>query len=233
MCTVINQPGASTCHICFTPAPQTAFVDVAAEKAKRDAEEKRQKEEAERIEQEKRREEERRAQEEQERLEQEKHQKRVEDEFERTQRFLGQSRVLGCFFGSVRGGKSARPLLVGAAMHNREECVLDVHVKHLSYRKQYLDNFMSLGAVPGPVENRLTKEHYATEAACLDSLLANNQMLLESLYPAVGPDWADSGANSVLRGTDVGVIRLPLEEVSVLCQIGEDVAAGMPLLVLV
>jgi len=31
---------------------------------------------------------------------------KVKDEFEKTQRFLEQSRVLGCFFGSVLGGKS-------------------------------------------------------------------------------------------------------------------------------
>jgi len=61
MCTVINQPGASTCHICFTPAPSTAFVDEAAEKATRDAEEKKKKDEAEKLEAAKRLEEEKKA----------------------------------------------------------------------------------------------------------------------------------------------------------------------------
>ena len=102
-------------------------------------------------------------------------------------------------------------------MHNREEGVLDVHVKHLSYRKSYLDSFMGQGSAPGKFENRITKEQYESEAACLESLLANNQMLLESLYPAVGPEGGSDAANSVLRGSDVGVVRLPLEGVSVLC----------------
>ena len=123
---------------------------------------------------------------------------------------------------------------MGTAMLNSEECVMDLHLKSLSYRKQYLDNFRSAGSISGTVENRLTKELFPTEAECLDGLLANNQMLLESLYPALGGHGvASRRVSSVLRSTDVGVVRLPLKKVSVLCQIGEDVSPGQPLFVLV
>jgi len=40
MCTVINQPGGTKCHICFGQAPASAYVDEEAEKAKQDAQDK-------------------------------------------------------------------------------------------------------------------------------------------------------------------------------------------------
>lgn len=55
-------------------------------------------------------------QEELKRLEEEKHKEKVKQEFEKTQRFLEQSKVLGYLFSSIRGGKDKRPLLVGAVM---------------------------------------------------------------------------------------------------------------------
>lgn len=49
MCTIINQPGRASCHVCFSPAPASAFFDEEAEKMKQLAEAKRQKEEDERV----------------------------------------------------------------------------------------------------------------------------------------------------------------------------------------
>jgi hypothetical protein len=119
-------------------------------------------------------------------------------------------------------------------MLNSEECVTDVHLKSLSYRKQYLDNFMSSSSISGMIENRLTKELFDSEVDCLDSLFMNNQSLIESLYPALG-DHRDSNheINAIMRTADVGVVRLPLKEVSTLCQIGSDLSPEQPLFVLV
>jgi len=119
-------------------------------------------------------------------------------------------------------------------MLNSEECLTDVHLKSLSYRKQYLDNFMSCGSASGRVENRLTREVFGSEADGLNSLFKNNQSLLESLYPALGTHQdLDHGINPILRSADVGVVRLPLKEVSTLCQIGSDLSPEQPLFVLV
>lgn len=38
MCTIINPPGGTTCHICFSPAPAGAYVDEGAEKARQEEE---------------------------------------------------------------------------------------------------------------------------------------------------------------------------------------------------
>jgi hypothetical protein len=64
--------------------------------------------------------------------------------------------------------------------------VTDLHLKSLAYRKQYLAHFMGPPSLAGVVENRLTRERFNNEAECLESLLLNNQSLLESLYPALG-----------------------------------------------
>ena len=39
-CTIINQPGGAKCSMCGLPAPASAFVDLQAEKAAKEAEEK-------------------------------------------------------------------------------------------------------------------------------------------------------------------------------------------------
>ena len=49
MCTVINQPGGTKCHICFGQAPASAYVDEEAEKAKQDAEDKAEKAKEEKL----------------------------------------------------------------------------------------------------------------------------------------------------------------------------------------
>jgi len=186
MCTIVNQPGGTSCHICFSQAPASAYVDEEAAKLKKAAEEKEKKAEEERVASEKQLEEERKMQEELKRLEEEKHKEKVKQEFEKTQQFLEQSKVLGYLFSSIRGGKDRRPLLVGAVMQHSEECVTDLHLKSLAYRKQYLAHFMGPPSLAGVVENRLTRERFNNEADCLQSLLLNNQSLLESFYPALG-----------------------------------------------
>jgi hypothetical protein len=99
---------------------------------------------------------------------------------------------------------------------------------------------MSSPTAAGIVENRLTRERFDSEAECLESLLMNNQSLLESLYPALGDSgdagksiFSQLGVNQVMSSADVGVVRLPLKEVSLLCQIGIDVSPESPLFVLV
>ena len=52
-CTVLNQPGASTCPLCGTAVPPEACIDEEEEKAKKEAEEREKKEEEERLEKEK------------------------------------------------------------------------------------------------------------------------------------------------------------------------------------
>jgi hypothetical protein len=117
---------------------------------------------------------------------------------------------------------------------SREEGATDVHLRCLEYRRQYLANFMGAAALSGAVENRLTRERHASEAACLESLLENNRLLLESLYPALGGQGDSSRSfNRLLGSAEVGVVRLPLAQVSVVCQLGTDVSAGAPLPVLV
>jgi hypothetical protein len=240
ICTVINQPGGTKCHICFGQAPASAYVDEEAEKAKKDAQEKAEKAEEERLAREKELAEERMKQLELKRQEEEKEKEKIKQTFEKTQQFLAHSKVLGYLFSSIRNGKDRRPLLVGAVMQHSEECVTDLHLKSLAYRRQYLDNFMSTPTAAGAVENRLTRERFESEEECLESLLMNNQSLLESLYPALGDNrdasksiFSHLGVNQVMGSADVGVVRLPLKEVSLLCQIGKDVSPESPLLVLV
>ena len=77
---------------------------------------------------------------------------------------------------------------------------------------------MTAPSLAGLVENRLTGETFSDRASCLRSLLANNQLLLESLYPALGGNHAASNApGGLLRSSDVGVVRLPLQQVTVAC----------------
>jgi hypothetical protein len=125
-------------------------------------------------------------------------------------------------------------------MQHSEECVTDLHLKSLAYRRQYLANFMSTPTAAGVVENRLTRERFDNEEECLESLLMNNQSLLESLYPALGNNrdtsksiFSHLGVNQVMSSADIGVVRLPLKEVSLLCQIGKDISPESPLFVLV
>lgn len=48
-CTVVNPPGGCTCHVCFGQAPAYAYIDEEAEKLKSDAENKKKKEEEQRV----------------------------------------------------------------------------------------------------------------------------------------------------------------------------------------
>jgi hypothetical protein len=90
------------------------------------------------------------------------------------------------------------------------------------YRTRYLESFAGPSTIPGThdegFENRLTKEIFETREECLESLFANNQQLLESLYPALGgyrdPAYAE---NPVMGCEDVGVVRLPLREINLFC----------------
>jgi hypothetical protein len=119
-------------------------------------------------------------------------------------------------------------------MSNSAQGVADVHLKSLSYRKAYLENFMKISAKTGQVENRLTRELFDCEADCLESLQTNHQELLESLYPAMGGHQDSSlEYNQILQSHDVGVARLPLKDVTWLCQLGDDLTSGKPLVVLV
>lgn len=234
MCTIINQPGGTTCHICFSAAPASAYADEDAEKAKREEEQKLKKAEEERLAKEKELEEERKRREEEARLEEERHKEKVQQEFQATKKMLEQSNAVGFLFGSIKKAQDRRPLFVGAVMNNREEATTDLHLRCLEYRRQYLANFISAPTLAGAVENRLTNERFANEAACLDGLLANNQLLLESLFPALGgQNDASRSFNKFMSSAEVGVVRLPLKEVSVVCQLGTDVSPEKPLHVLV
>jgi len=234
MCTIINQPGGTSCHICLSPAPASAYVDVAAEQQKREEEELRQQQEVERVAKEKELEEATKRLEEQARAEEERLKAEVHREFQKTKRILEQATVVGFLFGTIRKAQDRRPLFVGAVMNNSEECTTDLHIRCLEYRKQYLANFMSAPNHAGAVESRLTKERFASETACLDSLMTNNQLLLESLHPALGDQHdASHSLNKVLGSAEMGVVRLPLKEVAVVCQMGTDVSPGKPLQVLV
>ena len=71
-------------------------------------------------------------------------------------------------------------------MANKVEGVADLHLRCLEYRAEYLANFMSSPPLASRVENRLTQETFPNETACLQSIFDNNQLLLESLYPALG-----------------------------------------------
>jgi hypothetical protein len=105
-----------------------------------------------------------------------------------------------------------------------------VHLRCLEYRAEYLAHFMGSPTLASTVENRLTHETFPNETACLESLFANNQLLLESLYPALGEREGDrSSPNRILSSSEVGVIRLPIPEVTVICQLGDDVSPEKPL----
>jgi hypothetical protein len=85
ICTVINQPGGTKCHICFGQAPASAYVDKEAEKAKKDAQEKAEKAEEERLAREKELAEERIKQMELKSQEEEKEKEKLKQMFEKTQ----------------------------------------------------------------------------------------------------------------------------------------------------
>jgi hypothetical protein len=230
VCTYRHEPGAATCHICFSPAPASAFIDAGAEKAKEEAaaQSKRDEEEKlsrQRVEAEAR---ERRAAEA--RREEELHQARVQAEFQKTLRVLERSRVVGTLFGSIKKALDRRPVFVGAVMANGEDGTTDVHVRCLEYRDAYLASFIGAPTRSGTVTSRLTGERFESEAACIDALLANNRVLLESVYPALGDsNGASRSSNWVLASADVGVVRLPLSAVTLLVQLGSDASPGEPL----
>ena len=65
-------------------------------------------------------------------------------------------------------------------------------------------------------------------------MLVNHQELLESLYPALGGHQDQTlKSNHVLRSSDIGVARLPLKEVTSICQLGDDLIPSKPLVVLI
>lgn len=230
MCTMLNQPGGTKCHICFSAAPATAYVDEAAERAEKEAEEKRKTEDEERVARAKAEEEERKKQEDLERLREEQSKEKIRQEFQRTQQFLERATVSGFLFSSVKKGKDRRPAVLGAVLTDREEAVSDVHLRCLEYTKEYLANFIC--ATPGVAPSalsRLTKEEFASDKECLERLLCNNQQLVESLYPALADAYSFSATNSVLRSVEIGVVRLPLKEVSLVCQMGSDLSPTQPL----
>jgi uncharacterized Zn finger protein (UPF0148 family) len=117
---MINKPGGTVCDMCGCKAPESAFVDAAAEKVKKQAEDKKKIEEEERLAKEKKAEEERKSAEELKRIEEQKQMEKVRHESEKTKQFLENSRVSGHLFCSVRGGKDRAPLVVGVLMTNSE-----------------------------------------------------------------------------------------------------------------
>lgn len=234
-CTVVNTPGGATCNLCFGPAPESAFVDEAEEKAK-EAEEKRRKEEEEaRAEAERRRQEELSRQAEEKKLAEERHKQIVDTEFELTKAYYGRAQVAGFLFGSVNEGRDRMPLVVGAVLNDSEQEVTDVHLKGLEYRRSYLSAFFGRDSAPvRAFVNRLTGEGFADKNSCIQSLLINNQLLLESLFPALGGETeSQASENPFLKSRDLAVVRLPLKSVTAVCQLGTDVAPGKPLSVLV
>jgi hypothetical protein len=233
-CTVVNAPGGSTCHVCFGPAPDNAFVDEAAEKAKKETEKKHQEGERAKAQKAKEEEEQQVRLEEQKRLAQVRHREQVEKEFEATKAYLHRTTVKGFLYGSIQSARDRMPLFVGAVLNDNLEGVTDVHLKGLEYRKRYLGTFIGHGAKVGTVVNRLTSEDFPDSQTCLKSLLTNNQALLESLYPALGGETESAArVNPFLRSKDLGVVRLPLKEVSAVCQLGTDVSANKALSILV
>ena len=122
--------------------PADACVDEEEERAKKEAEDRAKKEEEERVEKEKKLEEERRQQDELKQKQEEEHRQAVKTEFEATKEFLEESKVDGIVFSSIKGGHDVTPLLAGAVMTNKEKGVADLHLKSLSYRRAYLENFM-------------------------------------------------------------------------------------------
>lgn len=234
VCTLINKPGGSSCPACGGAVPPEACINEAEERAKKEEEDRKKKEEEERIEREKKLEEEVRLQNELKSKQEEEHREQVKVEFEATKQFLEESKVHGFLFSSVKGGRNGVPLLVGAIMSNSSHGVADVHFKSLSYRSAYLENFTRTHSKTGLIENRLTKELFDSEAECLESLYTNHQELLESLYPALGGHQdADLVRNHILQSHDVGVARLPLKDVTWICQLGEDLTPTSSLTVLV
>jgi uncharacterized Zn finger protein (UPF0148 family) len=117
-CTMINKQGGTVCDMCGCKAPDQAYVDVSAEKAKKEAEEKMKTEEEERLAKEKKAEEEKKSEEELKRIEEEKQKEKVRQESEKTKQFLEQSKVFGHLFCSVNCGKDKAPLVVGVLMAN-------------------------------------------------------------------------------------------------------------------
>jgi hypothetical protein len=109
--------------------------------------------------------------------------------------------------------------------------VTDVHLRALQYRTEYLETFIGVtsGLEPQGFVNKLTGEVFEDKKSCLVSLLTNNQVLLESLQPALGSQGGSSSPKSqLLRARDLGVVRLPLKEVRAVCQIGSDASPEVP-----
>lgn len=233
-CTVINQPGGSKCQLCGAAVPADACVDEEEERAKKEAEDRAKKEEEERIEREKKLEEELRLQNELKQKQEEEHRQAVKAEFEATKEFLAESKVDGFVFSSIKGGGDVTPLLTGAVMTNKEKGVADLHLKSLSYRRAYLENFVRTSLRTGQVENRLTRELFDCETDCIESVLANHQELLEALYPALGGHHDQTlKSNHILQSSDIGVARLPLKEVTNVCQVGDDLTPSKPLVIFI
>lgn len=222
-CTLDNPPGGTVCHVCLGPAPEEAFVDEKAEEKKQEEERRRQEEEKQRQEEEQRRV-----------AEQAAHAAAVKQEFEATKAYLRRTTVAEFLYGTIRKARSRRPLFVGAVLCDAEQGVTDVHLKSLEYRTSYLNNFMSQAAGDPAVVNRLTGETHEDRTACLGSILNNNQALVESLHPALL--WQgehSSPQRGLLRAKDAGVVRLPLKDVSFVCQVGNDVSDSEPLSVFI
>lgn len=110
-----------------------------------------------------------------------------------------------------------------------------MHLKGLEYRRSYLSTFIARdSAPPKAFVNRLTGEIFENRNSCIQSLLVNNQVLLESLFPALGGETESRGSeNPFLKTKDLAVVRLPLKSVTAVCQLGTDVGSGKPLSILV
>mmetsp|Transcript_19576 Transcript_19576/g.30114 ORF Transcript_19576/g.30114 Transcript_19576/m.30114 type:complete len:505 (+) Transcript_19576:2807-4321(+) len=219
LCTILNQPGKSACSMCGASAPEAAYQT--AEAKQLDEEEKA------RLEKE---EQERKAKEEEERKQAEelKEQQRlalVDKEFEATQTFLKEATIEGYVFSSVETTVKT-PALLGGLLFNKREKVADLHLKSLSYRHDYLANFYTQIKATGFFENKLTHVIYETEAACIASIVHNNDQLLQSLYPA-------HLRQEVLQASEVAVVRLPLSEVALVAQLSDHLSPKAPLKILV
>jgi hypothetical protein len=101
MCTIINPPGGTTCHICFSPAPAGAYVDERAEKARLEEELQRERDEEARLARERELEEERKRREELAGIEEARRREKVRQEFQKTKAFLESSTTEAFLFGSI------------------------------------------------------------------------------------------------------------------------------------
>ena len=89
--------------------------------------------------------------------------------------------ILDYIFASYKGGRDAKPLLIGAVTENKLNSRIDIQLFRVQYKmKDYLKIFIGSFLAPKCAVCDIPQK---SESDCIDHLMQYHQALVQSYYP--------------------------------------------------